>query len=208
MNQQEDFKARTRYVHRALTTLAAYWSEKEGRRKGSRGLRAVFRRWRPTYGGEPTMDMRSTVWSYVPFPADSTAEGNDKGLAPTRFQLETVNRAAVLVALRAMAGDHGGEGVSLGAALQRAGISELRLMRLLGTPRELRIEAMIRALQRVNHERIDIKWTLKETEQVLNFLYGSEEAARWSINAWAGEFFKTRGPVTNDNTTTIPAEQD
>jgi|GEM_PF-7021659 len=206
MSQHElPFQKRIVYAHRALTKLAALWNS---RNSNYNGLRSIFRRWRPGRDGEPTMDMRSSVWGYVPFDngGEPAEEATEQRFEISREQAETIDRAATLVALRAMAGDHPGAPVPLGTALQKAGLTDLRLMRLLTTSRSMRVEALIRAFQRINHERIMINWTMKETERIYNFLFGSAEAARWSINAWAGEFFRTRGTIPTDAGSTTTAD--
>ena len=188
------FDDRSTYIAAAVDALQKWWSDP--RRNNSRVL-AVFRRWRPAADGAPTLDMRSLVWECGPVPGEL-----HEGKMPTEEQLALVDQAATIVALRAIAGEAPSRPVLFGAALYRAKLTDHRLMRLLTTPPSGRLEALIRAFQRIGREKISVSWSPEEIKRLINFLFEDEDAAQRSINAWAGAFFQERDRNSSKKGTT------
>jgi hypothetical protein len=117
---------------------------------------------------------------------------------PYWWEREAVKRAAVIVAMRAAAGDHPATYKSFGQALYHADLTDLRLMRLLTTPPGMRLEMLRRMLQRLDHDNIGFDWSLWETSRLYDFLFGDEEEAQWSVNRWAEDFLAARGKIMAD----------
>lgn len=178
------FDDRSTYITTTVDALQKRWSNAQG--NNSR-VRAVFRRWRPAADGAPTLDMRSLVWECGPVPGEL-----HEGKMPTEEQLALVDQAATIVALRAIAGDTSGRPVLFGAALYQAKLTDHRLMRLLTTPPNSRLESLMRAFQRINRENVPVYWSPEEIKRLINFLFGDADAAQQSINAWASAFFRER----------------
>lgn len=165
-------------------------------------MRAAFRGWRPDVSKQPTQEMRDYVWGWLGTPdiaPQEEGESTDVAIkSVSRKAMELVDRAAVLVALRAVAGDHLASPMTLGAALQKVNLHDTRLMRLLSTPGPMRLEALQRALRLIDREGQAINWSRYEVGNIFNFLFGKEAQARRSANQWAADFFAVRGPSKND----------
>ena len=207
------------YTCPALHAVSSQWREREGEEhSGDRRLRALFRRWRPDRDVKPSSEMLGALLSVAP------PEGEDT--MPTALWIAPAERAAVVVALRAAAGEHEtarveGNGneeqksaqwkTSLGAALYRAGLSDRRFARIVTAAPPARFEALHRALRRVDREGAGpIAWTTREVKHLLFFLFGDADAARKATDAWAADFFRARADDpqadadssdTNTNTT-------
>lgn len=182
------------YIQSAVERLPRLWSDENVNR---RGLRAAFRRWRPGPDEQPTMEMRSAIWSYLGAPS---ARGDGSVAWSDADAAHAVDRAAAIVALRAVSERGSSEhGVSFGAALHGAGLSDLRLMRLLTTPASGRLEAVRRAMQYIDRIPDGIRWDLLETRRFHDFLYGGDEAAQRSATKWAADFFSSRGATNDDS---------
>lgn len=184
------------YAMSAVNRLPILWNDKEVNRNA---MRAEFRRWRPTSDGKPRMAMCSYLWSFVRPPAfekldSETEEEYDKrrGLIDS-----AIEKAAVIVSLRAVAGEKEGPPVPLGSALFNAGISDSRFARLMTTPKSGRLEALRRSLQVVEKSGAVIDWG-KETGRIYYFLFGSDESAKKSQDYWASDFFRSRGKTQKD----------
>jgi hypothetical protein len=200
------------YATRAVAALSSAWMRPRPNRSG---MRAEFRRWRPTAAGEPTLEMSRFIWGWMGVPPDAAADTNSpahntdqsdslEGLSSddARTWGTAINHAAVVVALRAVAGDHPPAFKSIGAGLNRSGISDLRLMRFLTAPRTARLETLYRICQLLNAKRLGVRWDHSEVKRILRFLYGTEEQAQHSANHWASDFFASRGKTENDRTAT------
>lgn len=188
------------YIHRCVMKLRGLWNDAKVNRSG---LRATFRRWHPTIENqEPSVEMRSAIWSHIGLPRPAPAEGDtSEPRDPTRKELETIDHAAVVTAIIAVAGDHEGPSRPFGSALQECGLSDLRLMRLLTTPSWGRLEALLRAAQRLNAASIPIAWTESETRRVRDFLFGTDYQSRRAVNEWASAFFRARGLAPTETDT-------
>lgn len=199
------------YTRPALRAVANLWREREGEEhSGDRRVRALFRRWRPDRDGKPSPEMLGAVLNVKPPDGESDI--------PSTWWIAPAERAAVVVALRAAAGDEesGAEKetgeqktvrwtTSLGAALYRAGLSDHRFARVVTAPPHARLEALHRALRRVDRESAGpIAWTVSEVRHILFFLFGDAEAARKATDAWAADFFRARAgtpPADADSST-------
>ncbi len=188
------------YIHRCVMKLRGLWNDAKVNRSG---LRATFRRWHPTIENQdPSMEMRSAIWSHIGLPRHAPAQGDtSEPRDPTRKELEAIDHAAVVTAVVAIAGDHQGPTRSFGSALQECGLSDLRLMRLLTAPSWGRLEAVLRAARRLNTADISIAWTKSEIRRVQDFLFGNDYQSRRAVTEWASDFFRARGlaPTDADN---------
>lgn len=193
----------TSYEHRALTALAGAWMRPKPNRSG---MRAAFRRWQPDISRDPTMEMRQYIWGWLGSP-DPAIQGDEEKPASGQA-IRTVRRAAILVALRAAAGDHPGTYVSIGAALYDAGLTDLRLMRLLTAPRSARLQSLHRVLRLLDSKGLGVRWTEAESNRVLDFIddgkYSDDHAQR-SATKWASDFFARRGKTVLDSEMPSPA---
>lgn len=188
------------YMYRATHKLPDLWNDPKVNRNG---LRALFRRWRPGLDGQPTMEMRSAIWSYLGSPdRKGEEESGQEQQVWGEFDIDrAIDRAAVMTVLRASAGEHEqGDKLRFGSALFRAKLSDLRFMRLMTTPQSGRLEALRRALQLLDHAGLGLEWDYKEVRHFYGFLFGSEEQAQRSANQWAGDFFAARGKKDDDKT--------
>jgi len=186
------------YMYRAAKRLPELWNDQQVNRSG---LRALFRRWRPGVDEQPTMEMRSAIWSYLGSPDQRTEEeGGNEEAAWREFDIDrAIDRAAIMTSLRATAGENQGE-LRFGAALHRAKLSDLRFMRLMTTPKSGRLEALRRAMQLLDSAGLGLTWDYKEVKGFYEFLFGSDEQARRSANRWASEYFAARGKKDEDKT--------
>lgn len=187
------------YVHNAVVRLSEAWMRPVPNRSG---MRATFRRWRPDLTQEPTHEMRDYIWAWLGSPDGLTRENDDAGASSDAVRV--VDQAAVVVALRAVAGDHPvPRPTTLGSALKASDLSDLRLMRLLTTPRSMRLEAVHRTLRNLDHENVGFSWKgregRREVGRILQFLFGTEESARRSAQQWAADFFASRGRTEHDS---------
>ena len=188
------------YAHAAVQTLSGEklgWNSKAVNRSG---IRAAFRRWNPSGSDETESRMLMYVIGAVRLPGTApTADAAPPetasdylGRVPD-WQIEHARQASIVVAMRAAAGEHDpAQAGSLGVALARAGMTELRFMRLLATARAYRTEALKRAYMLCDAERIGIRWSEKEVGRILQFLFGTEAAARRAITQWGADFFAAR----------------
>lgn len=186
------------YIHHAVTKLSEAWMRPYPNRSG---MRAAFRRWRPDLTQEPTHEMRDYIWAWLGSPDESDLDEQDAGAS--RDAIRIVDQAAVVVALRAAAGDHPvSRPTTFGAALKASKLSDHRLMRLLTTPRSMRLEALHRILRGLDHEDEGFSWKgregRREVGRMIQFLFGTEEAARRAANQWAADFFASRGKTQED----------
>lgn len=164
------------------------------------GLRATFRRWKPGGPQEIMSRMLMHVIGVAQLPDPHAVEGAEADGAANNFlgrvpdwQIEHARQAAIVVAMRAAAGEHEPpQAGSLGAALAKAGMTELRLMRVLATPRNERAEALKRAYMLLDAKGIGIRWGEKEVGRILSYLFGDESGARRSITQWGADFFASR----------------
>jgi hypothetical protein len=147
------------------------------------------------------MEMRQYVWGWLGSP-DAPNEGEEEKPVSPRA-IETVRRAAILVALRAAAGDHPGGSVSIGAALFDAGLTDLRLMHLLTAPRSARLQSLHRALRLLDSKGLGVRWTEAESRRVLAFIGDSDERAQQSATKWASDFFAKRGRTEKESGATV-----
>jgi hypothetical protein len=199
MTEEQSTKTETPldYIHRAVVLLSDAWMRPYPNRSG---MRAAFRRWRPSISHDPQHMMRDYIWSWLGAPGGNGQDGKQEGIS-LRDQ-EIIDQAAVLVALRAIAGDKPPTHRSFGAALKAAELSDLRLMRLLTTPQSLRFEALYRALRLLDREGVGFSWKGREgrheVNRMVNFLFRSTEAAQQSANQWAADFFASRGKIASD----------
>ena len=106
-------------------------------------------------------------------------------------ELEAIDQAAIVVAMRAASGDYPPT-LSLGQALYQTGMSDLRLMRLLTSGKDIRMAALHRVLRLVDAKRLGITWNKSEVRRVLDFLYGSDRVSQKAGNDWASDFFRER----------------
>ncbi len=190
MNAQSGGTTPLGYARSAVRRLPHLWNDKEVNRNA---MRAVFRRWRPDVSGEPTMDMRSYIWGILgtPIPEPEGEEDDrDRAIREHRTN-EAVDHAAIIVALRAVAGESEGPDIPFGQALHQAGMSDRRFARLVTMPKKDRLEAVRRALQLVARSGAAIDWT-RETGRFYYFLFGKPEYAKRSADMWATDFFRTR----------------
>jgi hypothetical protein len=189
------------YIHSCVAAMAREWNREH---VNNSGLRATFRRWHPHGGNHaPSMEMRSEIWARMGAPLREGESPSDTPL--TRQQLEVIDRAATIVAIRAMAGEHGGEERALGTALHDADLSDLRLMRLLTTPPSGRLEAIIRAAKRLDASNAAVTWNRREVVRLNDFLFENENRARQAVNGWAADFFRASwidNQTSNQTTTT------
>lgn len=191
------------FVHRTLLTLGNAWTRQS---PNLSGMRAAFRRWKPGQEQAPTLSMRQYVWGWIGSPyAEKDAEGNRTNPVVEDRRLESselmvIDRAAVLTAMRAIAGDHEGTN-SIGSALYRAGVAEKRLVELLTTNRPQRAEALHRILRYVAKEpAAAIGWSRREVGTILDYLYGDDRTAQRAANSWAADYYRLRGKVAAADT--------
>lgn len=227
-------------IQYAVRKLPGIWNSPATK---TSALRSTFRRWNP--GSRPLVEMRQHVWNIIfqsmrdndqePLDGTSRTVGTMKTLLARHTDAEgnvsnelaqLVDKVAVIVALRAVAGEQERSAAigdrstddapteaaaeqpsanadpadrqprkrqrSLGHALQEAGMTDLRFMRLMTTPREGRREALHRALRLLAAKSAHFDWAWPETRRIVAFLYGSEEHAQQSINYWTADFLATR----------------
>lgn len=206
---------RANYAHLALSRLAGAWTRKT---PNLSGMRATFKRWRPDATQEPSAGMRQYVWGWLGSPFNNEGESSDTeqenkpGKQPERESPEQrkarrirerkeeqlIDQAATVVAMRAAAGDHP-EQYSLGAALHKAGMSDMRLMRLLTAGRDQRLQGLHRAMRLLDAKKHGVQWTVREVRNVLDFLFGTDSAAQRAANNWAADFFRSRGKTEKDD---------
>lgn len=190
----------------AVRSLPERWNDKKVNRSG---LRAAFRRWRPDADAEPSMEMRGAIWGdnylfgIIPEPAPDESIGEQRAREGHTQQM--VDRAAILVSLRAVAGEHAGTPVPFGKALLQSGLSDTRFARLVTTPPSGRLEAVRRALQLTESKGAVavVDWT-KETRRFYYFLFGTPDQAKNAVDAWAADFFRARGQAGKE--AAAPAE--
>lgn len=197
------YEERAAYAQSALTKLAGAWMQPK---PNLSGMRATFKRWRPEADGAPTPQMRQYVWGWIGSPyadaikAQEDETGETFGQVPpaiARDEEALIDEAATIVAIRAVAGDHQGE-LSIGQALHRAGLSDMRLMRLLTSGKKSRLEDLIRCMKLIDKNRLGIKWSSSEVQNVYLFLFGSDRTAQRAANNWAADFFRYRGKKADD----------
>lgn len=195
----------TTYILQALNRLTKAWTTK---RPNQSKIRATFRRWRPDKSGNPSFSMQQYIWGWIGSPFkneighpeyDSEEERRARRIRE-RTEERLINEAAIIIAMRAAAGDHESR-YSLGTALQKAGMTDMRLMRLLMEQRSRRLLSLHRAVQFLDSKRIGVEWTIREIRNVLDFLFGSDSAAQRAANNWAADFFRSRGKTEKDDET-------
>ncbi|MCC7436854.1 MAG: hypothetical protein IT211_00010 [Armatimonadetes bacterium] len=179
-----------------------YLPERWGDTKVNRsGLRSTFRRWRPDASGVPSIEMRAAIWGdnylYACLPEPATDESADDQRNREWHTQRMIDQAAILVSLRAVAGDHAGAPAPFGKALLQSGLSDTRFARFVTTPPSGRLEALRRALQTTEHEGAVVDWT-KETYRFHHFLFGTPDQAKNAVDAWAADFFRARGKAAKD----------
>ncbi len=208
------------YAYKALSRLAGAWTKTTKGGPNYSGMRAAFRRFKPEASGEPTMEMRQYIWGWIGSPFAPLADGTDDGsevrqtedqpspppveetegekqanrseeFRRERSELETIDQAAVIVAMRAASGDHDSD-LKLGQAFYKAGMNDRRLMRLLTAGKDARMAALHRALRLVDGKKLGVDWTIEEVGNTLAFLYGSDRVAQRAGNQWASDFFRMR----------------
>lgn len=193
------------YIHHAVTKLSEAWMRPYPNRSG---MRSTFRRWRPDLAQEPTHEMRDYIWAWMGSPEELSEDDAIEEASP--YAMRTVDQAAALVALRAVAGDHSvSKPTTFGSALKTSELSDHRLMRLLTMPRTMRLEAIHRILRSLDHKRAGFSWKgregRREVGRMIEYLYGTEEAAQRSANQWAADFFASRGKTETDAETKTQA---
>lgn len=192
------FDDRVDYVHRAVVVLAKRWGQDGA---DNRGLRAIFRRWKPEADTEPTMEMRGAVWAYLGSPLDEPDEEGgaipeipaEKSRSAERLEDRVIDVAAIVVGLRAAAPE-ADQGASIGAALYRSGFSERRLVQLLTEKQSRRAASLHRALTFLSRgDGTPIGWNKREVATIINYLTGDERYARKAANQWAADYYRQRG---------------
>lgn len=186
------------YIHRAVTILSEAWMRPYPNRSG---MRAAFRRWRPDLSQEPTHEMRDYIWAWMGAPNSFRDQEEIEGASTNDMRI--VDRAAVLVSLRAVAGDHPATQSSFGAAIKAADLSDMRLIRLLTMPRSMRLEALHRVLRLLDKKGVGFPWKgrqgRRDVDRMIQFLFGTEGSAQRSANQWAADFFALRGKTASDS---------
>lgn len=185
------------YALRALNRLSAAWTSSSSNQSQ---LRATFRRWRPDTSGKPSYEMQRYIWGWIgsPFtsgierPEQESDEQRNARRWREREEEELVNRTAIIVAMRAATSDHASRH-PLGTALQKAGMADMRLMRLLTERHDRRLLSLHRAMQLLDAKGLGVDWTTREVRNVLDFLFGSDSSAQRAANNWAADFFRARG---------------
>jgi hypothetical protein len=163
------------------------------------GVQAAFRRYRP--GAAPHVvppELSGEVWRRAWFP-DEVSESD---------RLASVERAALVLHLLARNPQRASR--DLGAACHKAGLTDRRFVRLMGTPHSARLESLSRLMQRLNAGGIGLRWASAKpaegadlnarstrrsagdtrTDEVwplLAFLFGYD--ADRSVARWAAGFF-------------------
>ncbi|MCB0714156.1 MAG: type I-E CRISPR-associated protein Cse2/CasB [Ignavibacteriae bacterium] len=224
---------RAEYAHKALARLSEAWTRSTPNAPNYSGMRATFRRFKPDASGAPTTDMRQYIWGWIGSPFNLLEESDEEieqQNAPSReateetdqkqeitdeerkekrklekIELEAIDQAAVVVAMRAVAGDHDSS-MTIGEALYRSGMNDRRLMRFLTSGKDTRLSALHRALQLIDAKRQGINWTTKEVGTVLDFLYGSDRIAQRAGNKWASDFFRLRNSQKKEKKETPETE--
>lgn len=195
---QSFFEAARLLSTAAVRHLPNLWNDKNVNRSG---LRATFRRWRPDISGEPSMEMRGAIWGdnylYGLIPEPASNESADEQRLREWHTQRMIDQAAILVSLRAVAGESSSQAVPFGKALLQSGLSDTRFARLVTTQQSGRLEALRRALQMAEHSGATIDWT-KETSQFYRFLFGSSDQAKNAVDSWASDFFRARGKTEKD----------
>ncbi len=216
------------FVQHAVRKLAALWNSTT---YNNSGMRATFRRWNP--GDPPSLEMQRYVWELVFQDNENLLAAWSPGEVVSDDLAGLVERTAIIVALRAASGepevptrdDGSGEAASaatgepaetetgdgtrkkrnrtLGHALHDAELSDLRMMRLLKTPHELRLRDLHRAMRYLARKHARLDWSLEETQRFLHFLFGTEGQAELSIDRWAQDFLSARAKSLS---TEAPAE--
>lgn len=189
---KEFYKAAQDLAKAAVRQLPERWNDDAVNR---RGIRAEFRRWRPDATGVPTMEMRGAIWAdnylFAIIPEPTSDESADEQRLREWHTNRMIDQAAILVSLRAVAGEHS-DANSFGKALLLSGVSDTRFARLATAPPSGRLDAVRRALQTIDREGKGIDWT-KETSRFHRFLFGSPDQAKKAVDAWAADFFRARG---------------
>lgn len=182
----------------AVRRLPELWNDKKVNRSG---LRATFRRWRPDASKEPTMEMRGAIWGdnylYGLIPEPASDESADEQRLREWHTQRMIDQSAILVSLRAVAGESGSPAVPFGKALLQSGLSDTRFARLVTTPPSGRLEALRRALQMTEHSGVTVDWA-KETSQFYRFLFGTPDQAKKAVDSWAADFFRARGKTEKE----------
>lgn len=195
---QSFFETARKLSTAAVRQLPNLWNDTKVNRSG---LRATFRRWRPDASGEPTMEMRGAIWgdtylySLIPEPASDESLQEQRWRERNTHQM--IDQAAILVSLRAVAGESGSPAVPFGKALLQSGLSDTRFARLVTTPPSGRLEGLRRALQMTEHSGIAVDWA-KETSQFYRFLFGTPDQAKNAVDSWAADFFRARGKTEKE----------
>jgi len=169
--------------------------------KEDTGIHALFRRYRP--GTAPhtlSPELRGAVWGGTAFVPDALKD-NDAGL------IRAVDHAALVLHLLARGPAASPNGLDFGKGCSKAGLSDTRFTRLMGTPQPRRLEALSRVMQRLEKAGTPLRWVAEDAEMqsrpwnahlpstdevwpMLNFLFGYEPDP--SIARWAAGFFGTR----------------
>lgn len=194
------------YAHKAQSVLSGAWSKTK---PNLSGMRATFRRWNPEGLAEPTIDMRQYIWGWIGSPFDlksESSESSDESDNSTpllderdkQSEVVYVDRAAIITALRAAAGENEGNS-SFGEAMQRAGIGDLRLMRLLTERPSMRTAALHRVVRLLAAKRQGFAWTSEQTKRFHDFLFGNQDRAQSAANRWASDYFRARGKKAPDD---------
>lgn len=152
--------------------------------------------------------MRQYIWGWIGSPYPNEGERPEQESDEQRnarrkreyYEEELIDQAATVVAVRAAAGDHP-EQNSLGQALYNAGLSDMRLMRLLTAERSRRRESLLRAMRLLDAKRQGVQWTPREVRNVMAFLFENDSAAQRAANNWAADFFRSRGKTEKDDET-------
>lgn len=178
------------------------------------GTRALFRRYRP--GLPPhglTPELRGAVWQRASFFPDALATETDR--------VRAVDHAALVLHLLARGPAASPDGVDLGTACRKAGLTDARFTRLMGTPQPQRLQTLSRLMQRLGQAGTPVRWvvpnadgreqsrpwTLRDTRTdevlpVLTFLFGYE--ADPVVARWAKGFFGTRaGDEAGEETASV-----
>ena len=194
-------RERAKYAQQSVAKLSGAWTQKK---PNLSGMRATFKRWRPDAEQTPTLGMRQYIWGWIGSAYGERLETKEQEATTAnkehairewkidRDEEALVDEAATVVAMRAAAGDHEGK-FSIGQALQKAGMSDLRLMRLLTSNKQHRLEDLHRSMRLIDSNKIGVSWTEKEVQNILEFLFGSDRAAQRAGNNWASAFFRLRG---------------
>lgn len=205
------------FVQHAVRKLAALWNSTT---YNNSGMRATFRRWNP--GDPPSLEMQRYVWELVFQDNEKLLAAWSPGETVSDDLAGLVERTAIIVALRAASGEpdapatNEGDGETasattvepakaqakegtgkkrdrtLGHALHDAELSDLRMMRLLKTPHELRLRELHRGMRYLARKRARLDWSFEETQRFLHFLFGTEEQVEWSVDRWAQDFLAAR----------------